>query len=273
MTERCRCGVSDPGRRKMVGMMRWHSIALALIFLVVACDGKTAESTPLKGQTVARAIAAATTPEAQLIPANKIMTPPPGLTPAAPAPDTELSPGDLLLVFGRETTARYLVREQLARRNLPNDAIGETTDVLGSIMLGSDGGIVSQSSKITVDFLTLRSDEPRRDQYLQNNALESSKYPKGVFAVREIVGLPRPWPIIGDATFQLTGDMTIHGVSRPLSWDVVATFHDNHVVGQAKTRFTFDEFGISVPSLFFILSVDNDIRLELDFVAEVITGN
>ena len=37
------------------------------------------------------------------------------------------------------------------------------------------------------------------------------------------------------------------------------------VAGTATTRFPFGTFGLEIPKLGFILSVDDDIRLEYDF--------
>ena len=65
--------------------------------------------------------------------------------------------------------------------------------------------------------------------------------------------------------------MTLHGVTSKLTWDVVAEFNSGTLTGQSRTSFTFDKFDIEKPSLFFILSVEDDIRLELDFIASYTT--
>ena len=176
------------------------------------------------------------------------------------------------MALGDGAVGRYLVQEQLARRNLPNDAIGETSDVTGAIVFSADGAVEPERSGITVNLQSLVSDERRRDTYLRTNAIESNTYPEAVFVLREVSGLPWPLPGSGEAAFQLIGDMTVHGETNPLMWEVAAAFSDGAVTGQATTRFTFDEYGMSVPSLFFILSVEDDIRLELDFAAEVVNG-
>ncbi len=87
------------------------------------------------------------------------------------------------------------------------------------------------------------------------------------FVIREVSGLSWPLPESGDTDFQLHGDMTLHGVTAPLTWDVIASFGPDGVTGQATTRFQFGDFDISKPSLFFIISVEDDMRLEVDFKA------
>jgi polyisoprenoid-binding protein YceI len=87
--------------------------------------------------------------------------------------------------------------------------------------------------------------------------------------VREVAGLPWPLPENGEETFQLVGDMTLHGVTRPLTWDVTAQFGPDDMTGQARTAFTSDDFEMNKPSLFFIVSVEDQIRLEMDFNASI----
>lgn len=69
--------------------------------------------------------------------------------------------------------ARYRVREQLAGNNFPNDAVGTTQSVSGTIAFDAQGRIVP-GSKITVDLRTLRSDNRRRDDYLRRNTLATT---------------------------------------------------------------------------------------------------
>ena len=44
--------------------------------------------------------------------------------------------------FLSESTARYLVREQLANLYFPIDAIGETNEINGSISLDKNGKVI-----------------------------------------------------------------------------------------------------------------------------------
>ena len=90
--------------------------------------------------------------------------------------------------------ARYLVREQLARLDFPNDAVGETSDVVGRIIFDPVGDIDSAASKITVDLRTLKSDKSRRDRFLRTRSLESDVFPTAEFVVKELPGLGWPLP-------------------------------------------------------------------------------
>lgn len=159
--------------------------------------------------------------------------------------------------------ARYRVREQLAGKNFPNDAIGTTQQISGSIILDAQGRLVP-GSKVTVDLRTLRSDEARRDNYIRNNTLTTASFPYTEFVPGNIRGLPFPLPASGRANVQVLGNLTIRGVTRPVVWDGTAEFGRDTVRLQAKTAFKFGEFDLAQPRVFFVLSLEDNIRLEVD---------
>jgi len=177
--------------------------------------------------------------------------------------------GIMTVEIQNETVARYLVREQLARLDFPNDAVGETSDVVGLIIFSPDGEINSAASKITVHLGTLKSDKDRRDRFLRTRSLESDVFPTAEFVVKELPGLEWPLPKEGEASFQIIGDMTVHGFTRPITWEATAQFSEDSFSGVAKTSFTFDEFDINVPKVRIVLSVEETMRFELDFLASI----
>jgi polyisoprenoid-binding protein YceI len=164
------------------------------------------------------------------------------------------------------STAEYRVREQLARLNFPNDAVGKTDSLTGSIVVGP-GGAITPGSKLTVDMRDLQSDSDRRDNFLRQNTLHTSRFPTAEFVPRRQEGLPSPLPSSGKAAFKLIGDMTVHGVTTELVWDVATSFAPGTVSGEATTRFQFAKFGLTIPKVMGLLSVDDDIRLVLNFKA------
>ena len=165
------------------------------------------------------------------------------------------------------TVARYLVQEQFANVDLPNDAIGETSDVEGAFTFDDSGNIVSGESRIVMNAANLRSDESRRDNYLSRNAIQTGQYPEIVFVATGVSGLSWPLPTSGEHAFEIQGDLTVRDVTRPVTWETTASFDGAAVTGTATTAFTFGEFEMDVPVLAFLLSVDDNIRLELDFIA------
>jgi polyisoprenoid-binding protein YceI len=160
---------------------------------------------------------------------------------------------------------RYRVREQLAGFDLPNDAVGRTAAVTGGITFDAKGAIVAATSRITVDVQGLTSDRSRRDGYIKGRVLETSQYPSVILAPTAVSGLAWPLPTTGSRTFQLTGDLTVHGVTHPTTWTVNATFNGTDISGTDATAFTFADFGLTQPRVPIVLSVADTIHLEYDF--------
>jgi polyisoprenoid-binding protein YceI len=181
-------------------------------------------------------------------------------TTSAPAGATRLE-----LVAG-QSTASYSVTEQLAGRDLPNNAVGTTVGVSGAIVVGADGAVVD-GSRITIDLTRLQSDETRRDNFVKNNTLQTGTYPTAEFVPTRVEGLTQPLPTAGDVQFTLVGDLTVHGVTREVAWDVTAQAKSSAVAGTARTTVTFSQFGLTAPKVGPVLSVADELTLQLDFKA------
>jgi polyisoprenoid-binding protein YceI len=161
--------------------------------------------------------------------------------------------------------ARYRVREQLMGANLPNDAVGVTNGITGTVLAYPDGRIVRDSSRIVVDVRLLKSDKSRRDGFLQRRTLETEKYPTVELVPTEIRGFDGKLPASGPVTFQLVGDLTVHGVTRPTVWNVTARAEGEDVAGTATTAFTFKDVSLDQPRVPVVLSVADTIKLEYEF--------
>lgn len=164
-----------------------------------------------------------------------------------------------------EGSASYRVTEQFVGIDFPNDAIGSSSTMAGTIGIAKDGTILP-GSKLTVDLRNLKSDQDNRDNFIKKNTFETAKYPMAEFVPTKITGLPLMIPMQGQTGFTLTGNMTIHGVTKEIAFQGIATLgRDNTVAGRAKTSFTFDTFGLTVPKIGRLMSVDNKIDLNLVF--------
>jgi polyisoprenoid-binding protein YceI len=214
-----------------------------------------------------KALAAATVLVSVMIAAPLVMaaaSPVPSM-PAAPANARSLARFDStrvdLVAGGSE--ARYRAQETLSGRGF-NEAVGRTSGVQGAIVLGGDGSVVADQSKISVEMTTLTSDSSTRDNFIKRNTLQTSQYPTAELTITSVPGLPMPLPTSGTVSFQLVGDLTVHGVTRPTTWDATATFADTEVTGTATTTVLISDFGMEPPKAGPVLSIEDSIKLELD---------
>ena len=99
---------------------RWAWFLGATVLLamwIVACGGAVSPSLPVDS------------PVTVPVPATQSV-------PSTPPSESSEGQGDIRLEIGEGSEAAYLVNEQLARLDLPNDAIGTTDAVSGVILLG-----------------------------------------------------------------------------------------------------------------------------------------
>jgi polyisoprenoid-binding protein YceI len=181
--------------------------------------------------------------------------------------DAASSGATTLLLDATNSQASYHAQEQLVGRNLPSAAVGTAPGVSGSIVLSPDGSIAADQSQIQVDLRKLKSDESRRDNFIQGSTLQTSRFPMATFVPREAQGLPSPLPTSGQLTFQLAGDLTVHGVTRPVTWQVNAQFDGTSVSGDATTNVNISDFGMTPPKAGPVLSIQDGLTLELAFAA------
>ncbi|MBM3778103.1 MAG: YceI family protein [Acidimicrobiia bacterium] len=188
------------------------------------------------------------------------------------------------LELAEGTRARYLVNERLAGVSISSPASGLTEAVTGRIVIKADGSIDAANSKITVDMRTLKSDQALRDLYLQGAVLNTKQFPMLEFVPLRAEGLPNPLPagtpfeqnraitIPSAVGFTLIGNMTFHGVTKEVTWSVVATLLPDTAAGTANATVTFATFGLTKPVIPILASADDNIRLEIEFRAKRTAG-
>ena len=142
--------------------------------------------------------------------------------------------------------------EQLASIGA-NTAVGRTPDVSGSMTV--EGNQVT-AVDVDVDLTTLQSDSGHRDAAIRGRGLQSDQFPTASFKLTEPLALP---DATGDSlTATATGELTLHGVTRPVTVEVQADVSGSTaaVVGQAPI--VLSDYGIEAPTGFSVLSIDEN---------------
>lgn len=190
---------------------------------------------------------------------------PAGLAGQAPRTVAKAPQSIRLVVAPAGNEVRYIVREQLARLELPNDAIGATNAITGQIVLDGQGGVDSTASKIVIDLTTLASDRANRDRFIKRNTLVVDSFPSAELVVTEIRGLPATLPSSGSLSFTVLGRMTMHGTTKITMWDGTAVANGGAFTGKVTTRVKFGDFNMTQPKVMSVLSIVDDLKLEYDF--------
>lgn len=176
-------------------------------------------------------------------------------------------------IVSARTEARYEVQEQFLSRNLPSKAIGKTNAVTGQFQFSTSGKPTGKVTKITVDLRTLKSDDSRRDGRIRQQWLESDKYPYAEFTSTEVQNLPDNYTEGQEVNFKLIGDMKIHDVTKPVTFDVRGKLTGGTVTGTATTQIMMKDFGFDPPSIAGMLTVQDGVTIVVDFTAKEGSGS
>ncbi len=185
-----------------------------------------------------------------------------GATPAASANtvDFKLVPG--------ESQVSYTVQETLFNQNNRlNTAVGVTKQVTGDIYGNQTDPSQSKIGTITVDISQFTSDSSMRDNFIRRNFLQSSKYPLATFTTTSITGLPASYTNGQAYSFKVTGDLTVHNVTKPVTFDVTASLNGTTLSGTATAAVKMSDFGVGPITLGGMLQTQDDVKLSMQFVA------
>ena len=183
----------------------------------------------------------------------------------------------VFVIDSSQTEARYEVKEsffgeafaRIQKKDGDIIAIGRTKGVSGSFAFKMDGSSVELGdSNFRVDVKALASDDNRRDEQIRKRYLESNSFPIAEFVATEIQDFPDGFSEGQPVTFKLVGDLTIHGVTKPATFDVTATLDGDTLSGTATTLVFAKDFGFDAPNVANILKVEDGFTIVIDFVAK-----
>jgi polyisoprenoid-binding protein YceI len=168
-----------------------------------------------------------------------------------------------------ESEARFVIDEVL--RGAPKTVVGTTDQVAGQLVLDPVDLSSAQVGTIQVNARTLTTDNDFRNRAVKNRILLTDNYEFVTFTPTEVVGLPGTGAVGETYTFQIAGDLTITDVTRPVTFDVVASAtSEGQIEGTATTAFLYTDFELFIPDAPAVDTVDDVVRLELEFIAEAV---
>lgn len=185
------------------------------------------------------------------------------VTPAATSP---VPAGGVRFAVASKSAASVRVQEHLAANLVNTDAVLTSDGIDGTITITADGSFTADS-KIVVDMTKLHSDQAFRDRWLSLFGIETAKFKTSTFVPERAIGLPAPLPATGSWTFTLEGTLTVHGVSKAVSWNATADRNGGALTGTASTTVRWSDFGLEKPqgAVTQVVTVSDDIRLEITF--------
>jgi polyisoprenoid-binding protein YceI len=205
----------------------------------------------------------------------------PGAPTVTTSPSSSTSPIDpkangvayTFQVVPAESQVEYAVQELFFGRPTAQTTIGSTKTVEGQFTAEMRAGkLILQANQFEVDLRTLQSDNQVRDQAIRSNWLESNKYPFAEFTSTNLQGLP-PELKEGVATpFKVDGNMTIRGITKPVTFSASATLTGDKLTGTGTTLLFMKDYGFSAPDLAGRLTVTDGVTLTVRGTAKLVQG-
>jgi len=196
---------------------------------------------------------------------------------AISAPSLAVEPGDTRTLFRIAPDAsevRFVIEETLLGN--PKTVVGATDEVTGDLLIDFDQPADSTVGTIRVNVRTLETDNEFRTRALRGQILQADRneYEFAQFIPTELVGLSDNLTIGEPLTFQILGDLTVHGVTREVTFDAVVTpVSQTRLEGTAQATVWYQDFGMSIPEAPGVANVSDDLRLEIEFAALATNGS
>ncbi|MBV7333277.1 YceI family protein [Chloroflexi bacterium TSY] len=179
-------------------------------------------------------------------------------------------------VVPEESSASYIVEEEFFAGALSKLGInaglqtitGSTTEIEGELQINLDEDAPLSAANFTVNLPSLTTDQDRRDKWIRENGPSLNSFPIAEFVANEAVGAPSNYTDGAEVSFQLLGDLTIRDVTRPTTFDIVATLTGDTIMGSAiSEELLLTDFDIEPPNFANTLSVANEFHVEVSLTA------
>lgn len=143
---------------------------------------------------------------------------------------------------GPNSFVGYRIRERLGFISAPNDAVGRTHAIAGSLEI-RDGTLAE--ANITADMTSLRSDRAGRDLSMKMDGLQTNTFPEATFELLTPVEIGDP-ELSQVIAVEIPGRLTLHGVTKQVSFPMDARWNGDsiEVAGQLEIRRTDYEIGL-----------------------------
>jgi polyisoprenoid-binding protein YceI len=162
--------------------------------------------------------------------------------------------------------ARFTINEVL--RGAPTTVVGVSQNLGGQIALDLNNPAAAQVGEILINARDFATDNEFRNNAIANEILLTNEYEYISFEPTSISGLPET-AVIGETyPLQITGNLTIAGQTREVTFDAEVTpLSESELQGLASVEILYADFGLTIPFARSVESVEDNVFLELDFIA------
>lgn len=187
------------------------------------------------------------------------------------APETTSANTTTFSIVADESEVSFELDEDLRGQRVT--VVGTTEgeeDIAGQIRVDFSNPAASEVGTIRVNLRSLRTDNDFRNRAIRGEILLSSQdeYEFGEFVPTQITGMPASVTIGEAITFQITGDLTIRGITQTVTFDTTVTpVSETQLEGTATTTVNRDQYEMTIPSVPSVANVEEEVLITIQFVA------
>ena len=152
----------------------------------------------------------------------------------------------------------YRVNESI--NGFDTTANGRTQAITGSMVAA---GTTISEGQFKVDMTTFKSDESKRDAQFNGRVMDVNNFPEATFVLTEPIDFVQIPEEGGTVTATATGDLTLHGTTNPVTFEVQGTFKNGLVGVLGQIPIVFADYGIPNPTFATVKTEDHGL---LEFV-------
>jgi polyisoprenoid-binding protein YceI len=163
--------------------------------------------------------------------------------------------------ISQESIVGYRVKEVLFGQD--TEGVGRTSQVTGSLTIADDA---VTAAEFTVDMATIESDSGKRDDQFRGRIMDTSTYPTATFTLTSPIALPDSATSGTEFTVDATGDLTLRGTTKSVTFPLEAQLTGSGVRVAGKINVVFADWSIPNPGFGGITTEDNgDLEFLLTF--------
>jgi polyisoprenoid-binding protein YceI len=159
---------------------------------------------------------------------------------------------------GSGSVVGYRVQEVLIGQN--STAVGRTSEVWGSITVSADE--VAKAT-FTANMTSVKSDQSERNAQFDGRIMDVNTYPTAKFQLTDPIPLGTVPGAAEVKAYHATGDLTMHGVTRPITFTISTERTGSSLYALADINVVFADWDISNPSVGGFVTTQNHGTLEV----------
>jgi polyisoprenoid-binding protein YceI len=169
---------------------------------------------------------------------------------------------------GAGSEAGYRVTEVLIGQH--STAVGRTSKIWGSLTISGDS---VTAGTFTVDMASVVSDQSERNAQFDGRIMDVSRYPTATLTLHAPISLGTTPAVGSTVTYSATGDLTMHGVTRAVTFPLSAERTADGIYALADLPILFSHWNIANPSVGGFVTTANSGTLEVLVFLTMGAGN